>query len=116
MEKENGWRRSSAWERSCIPKRGGGGGGGGVLLGKDPVFPGEEEEEEEKEEKEEGSLGKIPDSQAWRRRAPWHSHNRQMRLLPSSISSCTLSLDVAISACAESTAQMKVSTVPPMAV
>lgn len=41
---------------------------------------------------------------------------RQMRLFPSSISSWTLSLEVAISACAEKTAQMKVSTVPPMAV
>ncbi|KAG7259321.1 hypothetical protein CRUP_000800 [Coryphaenoides rupestris] len=40
----------------------------------------------------------------------------EMRLLPSSISSCTLSLDVAISACAENTAHRKVSTVPPMAV
>lgn len=41
---------------------------------------------------------------------------RQMRLLPSSISSCTLSLEVAISAWAEKTAQMKVRTVPPSAV
>lgn len=44
------------------------------------------------------------------------SQRRQMRLFPSSISSWTLSLEVAISAWAEKTAQMKVSTVPPMAV
>lgn len=47
---------------------------------------------------------------------PGPSQSRQIRLLPSSISSCTLSEDVAISAWAENTAQMKVSTVPPMAV
>ncbi|TNN56963.1 hypothetical protein EYF80_032773 [Liparis tanakae] len=57
------------------------------------------------------SVHRIPEGQSI-----WGPQRRQMRLFPSSISSCTLSLDVAISACAEKTAHRKVSTVPPMAV
>lgn len=43
------------------------------------------------------------------------AHNRQIRLFPSTISSWILSLEVAISACADRTEQRKVASVPPMA-
>lgn len=43
------------------------------------------------------------------------AQSKQIRLFPSSISSWTLSLEVAISACADKTAHRKVASVPPIA-